>query len=80
MSFSRFLQQNADSVVSRNFNFYGGINMKKTVKSLAALFLCVSSLCLFCACAIPSDEDYGSNESGALATKASDDSAAPVTE
>lgn len=53
--------------------------MKKTVKSFAALFLCVSTLCLFCACAIPSDEDYGSNESGALATKESD-SPAPVTE
>ncbi len=53
--------------------------MKKTVKSLAALFLCVGALCLFCACSIPSGEDHGSNESSALATKESD-SPTPVTE
>lgn len=44
MSFFLFLQQNADSVVSRNFKFYGGINMKKTVKSFAALLLCAVML------------------------------------
>lgn len=52
--------------------------MKKKIKSLTALFLCVSALCLFCACAAPSGEDHGSNESDALATKESDNPT-PVT-
>ena len=53
--------------------------MKKKIKSMTALFLCVSALCLFCACAAPSGEDHGSNESDALATKESDNPT-PVTE